>query len=48
VHLSRRHGGDQPGGIAAGEADAPDQRVALVTPVGARWIGAHVRSALAQ
>jgi tRNA threonylcarbamoyladenosine biosynthesis protein TsaE len=48
VHLSRRHGGDQPSDSVNGEADAHDQRVALVTPVGARWIGAHVRSTLAQ
>jgi tRNA threonylcarbamoyladenosine biosynthesis protein TsaE len=42
IHLARRHGGDEP-------AEAPEQdlRTALVTPVGARWFGARVRSTLA-
>jgi tRNA threonylcarbamoyladenosine biosynthesis protein TsaE len=42
VHLARRHGGDEPS-----ETPEHDLRTALVTPVGARWFGAHVRSTLA-
>ena len=42
VHLARRHGGDEPE-----ETPKQDLRTALVTPVGARWFGARVRSTLA-
>ncbi len=43
VHLSRARGGDVGGGPSGGD----EPRVISVTPVGARWVGAGVRSALA-
>ena len=41
VHLARGHGGDD-----TEETPEQDLRTALVTPVGARWFGARVRSSL--
>jgi tRNA threonylcarbamoyladenosine biosynthesis protein TsaE len=41
VHLSRRHGGAEPD-----DDPGDDARAISVTPVGARWVGAGVRSAL--
>jgi tRNA threonylcarbamoyladenosine biosynthesis protein TsaE len=41
VHLARRHGG------ADDEDTGDDTREIFVTPVGARWVGAGVRTAMA-